>query len=156
MSNSSHPPAVGEAASAAAPVRRGAKAVVSSPSRVLLVRERHSDGRPFWTLPGGGVETGESLVDGLRRELAEELRCDPVVGDALSTFWYAHLGSPRTLSRYTAFSCSIPGDVRPARSEGILDSAWFAPDELPARTLPQVRFLLRDDAHHPAVPSPTR
>jgi 8-oxo-dGTP diphosphatase len=121
---------------------------------VLLIRERHSDGRSFWTLPGGGVEPGESLVDGLRRELAEELRCDPVVGDTVATFWYAHLESPHTISRYTAFSCAIPGDVWPVRSEGILESAWIAPDELPARTLPQVRFLLRGGARHPYAPSP--
>jgi 8-oxo-dGTP pyrophosphatase MutT (NUDIX family) len=111
------------------------------------VRRRHDDA-------GVGVVSGESLVDGLRRELAEELRCDPVVGDPLSTFWYAHLGSPLTLSRYTAFSCSIPHDVRPARTEGILASTWVVPDDPPARTLPQVRFLLRDDAH--PLPSPTR
>jgi 8-oxo-dGTP diphosphatase len=157
MSNSLIPPAVaGTPDSAAAAVRRGAKAIVSSSSRVLLVRERHSDGRSFWTLPGGGVEPGEALVDGLRRELAEELGCSPAIGDAVSTFWYAHLGSSHTLSHYTAFSCSVPGDVRPVRSEGVLDSAWIAPDELPSDTLPQVRFLLRDGAHHPDVPSPER
>jgi hypothetical protein len=61
---------------------------------------------------------------------------------------------PLTLSRDTAFSCSIPHDVRPARTEGILASTWVVPDDPPARTLPQVRFLLRDDAH--PLPSPTR
>ena len=135
------------------PVRRGAKAVITSSSRVLLLRERHADGREFWTLPGGGVNPRESLVDGLQRELAEEIRCDSTVGEVISTFWYAHRSSPRLLSRYTAFSCSVAGEVRPVRREGILDSVWADPDDPPVGTLPQVRYLLRDAPSHAEDPS---
>src|SRR5438552_8739367 len=39
---------------------------------VLLCRHE-KDGREHWLLQGGGVNTGESLVDALRRELAEEV-----------------------------------------------------------------------------------
>ena len=39
---------------------------------VLLCRHE-KPGKEYWLLPGGGVHTGESLVDALHRELAEEL-----------------------------------------------------------------------------------
>jgi ADP-ribose pyrophosphatase YjhB (NUDIX family) len=40
--------------------------------RVLLCRQE-KPGREYWLLPGGGVASGESLIEALRRELREEL-----------------------------------------------------------------------------------
>ncbi len=43
--------------------------------RILLCRHEKGD-KEYWLLPGGGVDSGESLVQALRRELAEELGID--------------------------------------------------------------------------------
>ena len=47
-------------------------AFLSWNGRVLLCRHE-KPGKEYWLLPGGGVNSGESLVDALRRELAEEI-----------------------------------------------------------------------------------
>jgi ADP-ribose pyrophosphatase YjhB (NUDIX family) len=43
--------------------------------RLLLCRHE-KPGKEYWLLPGGGVKSGESLVDALRRELLEEVGID--------------------------------------------------------------------------------
>jgi ADP-ribose pyrophosphatase YjhB (NUDIX family) len=45
--------------------------------RILLCRHE-KPGKEYWLLPGGGVNSGESLVEALRRELAEEVGIDGV------------------------------------------------------------------------------
>ena len=50
--------------------------------RVLLCRHE-KPGKEYWLLPGGGVNSGESLVNALHRELGEEIGIDeelPVEG----------------------------------------------------------------------------
>lgn len=126
------------------PLRRGAKAVVTSAERVLLVKERHSDGQPFWTLPGGGLRPHESLSDGLRRELSEELDCDALIGPALCGFWYAHRSAAPRVSVYTVFACHVLEDVKPVRREGIVDVRWVSPTDPPPATLLPVRAVLEE------------
>jgi 8-oxo-dGTP diphosphatase len=46
--------------------------VVDEQGRVLLVKRATEPMKGRWSLPGGLLELGESLVDGVRREVAEE------------------------------------------------------------------------------------
>jgi 8-oxo-dGTP diphosphatase len=47
-------------------------AILRREGRVLLCRHEKV-GKEYWLLPGGGVNSGESLVDALHRELNEEV-----------------------------------------------------------------------------------
>jgi 8-oxo-dGTP diphosphatase len=47
-------------------------AILRREDRVLLCRHEKG-GKEYWLLPGGGVNSGESLVDALHRELREEV-----------------------------------------------------------------------------------
>jgi 8-oxo-dGTP diphosphatase len=59
--------------------RRRVAAAIVQEDRVLMVRERNRgptgrhDGLEFWTLPGGGVEAGESDDEAVCREVREEV-----------------------------------------------------------------------------------
>jgi len=125
-------------------LRRGVKALVTGGERVLLIRERHADGAPFWTLPGGGVHLGEAPARALRRELREELRCRCTVDDPVGSFPYVHTGRSGTVSLYSVRECWLRTEPRPAASEGVTAITWAEPGSLPDRTLPQVRALVRD------------
>lgn len=125
-------------------IRQGTKGIISTSRRVLLVKERHVDGSSFWTLPGGGAEPDEPLVDCLVRELFEELQCRSLIDQPLGTIWYAHSSPQRTFSLYTVFECSLLSTPAPNKSEGICEYTWALPSDLPSSTLPQVRQLIQE------------
>jgi ADP-ribose pyrophosphatase YjhB (NUDIX family) len=57
-------------------------AILRWKGRILLC-QHEKPGKEYWLLPGGGVNSGESLVDALHRELSEEIGIDdqlPVEG----------------------------------------------------------------------------
>ena len=61
-------------------------AVAVAGEQLLLVRRGREPGRGRWSVPGGRVEPGESLVEAVERELVEETgvvaRCGPLLGVA--------------------------------------------------------------------------
>lgn len=47
-------------------------AIVLGPEGLLLVRNRRRNGRHDWSPPGGVIDDGEGLIEGLTREVREE------------------------------------------------------------------------------------
>lgn len=46
--------------------------VFNNSNEILIVRRAKDPGRGLWSIPGGAVETGETLIDALQREIHEE------------------------------------------------------------------------------------
>jgi len=61
----------------------GVGAVILDGDSVLLVRRANEPMRGFWSLPGGALELGERLIDGLRREIREEVGLEVNVVDVV-------------------------------------------------------------------------
>jgi 8-oxo-dGTP diphosphatase len=57
----------------------GVGALIFEAGNILLVERGKEPLKGYWSLPGGIVETGEKLEEGIRREVAEEtgLNIDP-------------------------------------------------------------------------------
>ena len=58
-------------------------AVVVEEGRLLLIRRGTPPGQGRWSVPGGRVETGETLGEAVVRELAEETGLDGLCGSLL-------------------------------------------------------------------------
>ncbi|MER5869812.1 NUDIX domain-containing protein [Streptomyces sp. NPDC002044] len=69
------------------PVRVRAGAVVIRDDRVLLIGFEEEDGKPFYEIPGGGVEGGETPRTAVVRELWEETGLTGTVRGELARVW---------------------------------------------------------------------
>jgi 8-oxo-dGTP diphosphatase len=69
--------------------RKRAAAVIIRDGLLLMVRERGTgpagrhDGQEYWTLPGGGIQPGETPERAVMREVAEETGLQPLTADFL-------------------------------------------------------------------------
>lgn len=64
----------------------GVGAVILEEQEVLLVQRRNEPGKGQWSLPGGVVKVGESLKEGIKRELLEEVSIQIEIGGLVGVF----------------------------------------------------------------------
>lgn len=102
-------------------------AVLQQEGKVLISR-RPENGLlgGMWEFPGGKLEDGEQLQDGLSREICEELGVEISVGEKMGIYRHAFTHFKITLH---AFYCSlVAGEPRPLHAS---DLRWVIPQELP-------------------------
>lgn len=64
----------------------GVGAVIVEAGRVLLVKRRYEPLAGRWSIPGGTLELGETLEDGVAREMREETGLQIAVGPVIEVF----------------------------------------------------------------------
>jgi len=122
--------------------RVGVLAIVASPDGgVLLLRHRFRSGKP-WGLPGGWLEPGEGPVDGMRRELKEELDID-VDADALDLVTVTGRGGRPHVEIFYRLHAAV--EAVPPNAE-FDEHAVFAVDALPRGMLELHRRIVQEHA----------
>jgi 8-oxo-dGTP diphosphatase len=106
----------------------GASAALIRGNEVLLIRRAYAPFRSLWTLPGGGIEPGESAEACAAREVEEE------VGLRVSGLKYLEMQVARSVRgayRLAVFATDrFEGEVRP--SDEVADHQWITPENLHA------------------------
>jgi ADP-ribose pyrophosphatase YjhB (NUDIX family) len=107
-------------------------AVVVDHDRLLLVRRANPPAQGLWSVPGGRVEHGETLVEAVTRELREETALDGVCGRLLG--WGEHFEGDHH-SVVFDFEVTLVGDDQPTAGDDAAEVAWVELHEVVDRPL---------------------
>ena len=110
----------------------GIGALIFDGHSILLVERGHEPLKGWWSLPGGILETGETLVNGIRREVREEtgLEVEPesifeiferIMPDAAGRTEYHYV--------LVDYICHVAGGELQAASD-VSRAAWVREDDL--------------------------
>lgn len=114
------------------PLVTGDGAVIDAEGRILLI-QRADNG--MWAMPGGAMEVGETLAEGIVREVREEtgVTCEPVA--LVGVFDSRRCGSVSRHHMYhTVLLCRPLLDTPPAEPSHAIEtlaSGWFSAAALP-------------------------
>jgi 8-oxo-dGTP diphosphatase len=115
----------------------GVGAVIVEGSRALLVRRNTEPVRGEWSVPGGMLELGEKLRDGVRREALEETGVEVEAGEVLDVFdsiFTDALGQTQYHYVLIDYLCRpVSGQAR--AGSDVSDVRWVSIEALPAMGL---------------------
>jgi ADP-ribose pyrophosphatase YjhB (NUDIX family) len=110
------------------PMTLGVRGLAMDPEgRVLLVRHSYAKG---WHMPGGGVERGETAVEAVVREMAEEGGVEATAPPILFGFYANHANFPNDHIAFYRLPLWRP--VAPRNDSEIAARGFFARGALPA------------------------
>ena len=110
----------------------GVGGVVISNGRALLVRRGSEPLQGQWSIPGGMLEVGETILEGVRRELEEETGIAVRVGELIEVFERITPGEDGKIQYHFVvldYLCEpLSGEAR--AGSDVVDVAWAGPTEL--------------------------
>lgn len=124
-------------------------AVLRDEREVLLVRHTYT---PGWHLPGGGVETGETLLEALAKELREEALVRPTAVPQLHGVFFNRAVSRRDhVAVFVVRDFALDGVKQPDRE--IAEARFFPLDALPDAITAGTRRRLKEITSGRAPPT---
>ena len=127
----------------------GVGAVVIDGSQVLLVRRGQAPLKGEWSLPGGGVELGETLRAGVVREVLEETGLVVVPGDIVVVLDRIVNDETRIRFHYVLidFVCHVTGGTLGCASDAE-EACWVERSQLEGYNLALVTLQVIEKAFH--------
>ena len=122
----------------------GVGAIVIQNDRALVVRRATEPLKGQWSIPGGMLELGEKLREGVAREVREETGLDVEVGEVLDVFDSIFRDADgRAQYHYVLidFLCRPIGGELLASSD-VDDAKWVSSDELDSLTMKEVTIAV--------------
>ena len=122
-----------------------ANVLVGRDGKVLMVRQPPAWGGR-WELPGGGLEVGETLLEGAARECHEEtgyrfVASSPVPIDVQEVWWAGPHGHYHGV--IFVFQGDVVGEPDPEWTQDhseVVETAWIDPRELDAATTRSIHW----------------
>ena len=125
-----------------APVLGGASGLIVRDGKVLLIRRGKQPYKDHWSLPGGGVERGETIREAVKREVLEETGFEVDVG--LVAGYREEIIGPDEHYLILAFHCTVTGGELCAGDDAA-ECAFMDPNELTdVLTTPALSDVFRD------------
>ena len=106
---------------------------------LLLIERGKPPGLGLWTIPGGRVEYGESLVDACQREVLEETGITVVIGEMVTIFEPVTADFHYVIIDYLG-SVAAGSRPEPIAGDDAADARWITRAEL--LTMPLTTGLL--------------
>ncbi|TFG34275.1 NUDIX domain-containing protein [Candidatus Thorarchaeota archaeon] len=112
----------------------GVGAIVVSSKGILLARRDKDPGAGLWSIPGGGIELGETQKEAIEREILEETGIECEVLELINTADIITIDEKGAveyhfiLNHYIAQA--VTESIRPETTTG--EVGWFHPEDLPS------------------------
>jgi 8-oxo-dGTP diphosphatase len=110
----------------------GVGAVIVDGDRIVLVKRAHEPLKGEWSLPGGSVEVGETLVDAVAREVREETGLNVRVGSLVEVLDRVHRGADQRVEYHFVlldYRCTVVSGTL-AHGSDASDACWASKADL--------------------------
>lgn len=107
------------------------KALIEKEGKYLFVQYPEGDkAAGLWDMPGGRLDEGEGPLEGLLREVQEEIGVGVVVGNIVGTGVFTNMSNVRSFVVIHAATLLNPVAQLVLQADEVGRAEWFSPEEI--------------------------